>query len=543
MAKDWFAQNAPDTSSSADWFSQNAPPDAAQKVTNVRVGRGGKQSVIDNRNENNPTVNPWGWMAPAGMMVGGALGGVPGAMLGGGAGTILDQNINAMQHSPWAPQSALQGDLGIAGNAALGGASEFLPPKVMGALGKAIGPALYKGALHVSPEMAQSFPKVNIPNEAWAQGAPELSLASGPANEAVIAERAARMRKLFEIAQARRVPGHVWADQPMQVPTMFQRDMTFDLPMTDPQAGALPTVPRRVQQPGVQPVSVAQNRMPSQAQEVGGPNQNVWTEYRPAPPVEAQVPRTVVPNPPQQVTHTVNVPGTTTVTGMAKKPALLPMLRSNPTEMFDQSPGLKKLMADVGNNLEGARDEGEVEGILNAWLKKNQNVTSLNDLYSLGQRAGSAGDWVPPSNVGGRAAQEATSPNAKLTGKQLRLSIVSYIDQQMQKAGVGGFREALGNTQRSIAVKEAVHDAAMRSTPHLNASGMTEKVGIANRLLPPRQIGNMGAFMGGMRPTPTNSPFGNFVLQQLPQAAGWGAVNAARLAPWLFQQPNAQGGR
>lgn len=160
-------------------------------------------------------------MAPVGMTAGGVgatLLGQPelapaAAAAGGAAGTAADQALNRHYKTGFAPHSATQALMGEAGNAALGAGSEVIPQWLMTALGHAIGPAVYKLALHVSPSLAKEFPKVNIPQEAWDQGAPRLNAESVdptvspvtgmPVGEATaeIARRSQRMNDMFRVAE------------------------------------------------------------------------------------------------------------------------------------------------------------------------------------------------------------------------------------------------------------------------------------------------------------------------------------------------------
>jgi len=530
--------------SPATFVPDDAPAEATASAPNPTSHRYDQQ------------VNPFGYMAPVGMVLGGLAGSAlgpggaaVGAGLGGGFGTIWDQNLNRLYHTGFEPQSQIGGDLGVVGNAALGAGSEILPPWLARKVGGAIGPWAYKAALHVDPTLAEAFPKVNVPNEAWAQGAPSLNQRGVHQAGQQIAEHAAEMRRLMDIAQSAHYPegrqifeaGHA-----LRTPTTVSREMTFDLPMTDPQAGASPMVdylPPSTR-PRVSP-GTDYSEYPLLLHPPGGQTADAfWT--RP-PSVEQQMisgerptlmrPRTVLPMEVQQVTHTVQVPGVKTTHGTAPALRRENILTPNVRDLFDKSPQLKRLMSDVGDNLEGATDEGDVKRILDSWFNKNGGITTLNKLATLTRRAGAAGDWVHPSNVGGVQAQQATSPNAKLVGKELRQAIIRYIDNQAESVGVTGLRAARGETQKAIAVREAVRDASLRGTPHLNASGITEKAGIANRLLPPRLVGEFGAHLGGLRPR--GGPMMGLRFPAGPaELGGWSGVNALRLAPWLLQQPN-----
>lgn len=512
-------------------------------------------STIHERHANTHTpMNPFGWMMPALATVGGVFGNVPGAMLGAGAGTILDQGLNTALHTPFAPKSALEGDLGILGNTALGGVTEAAPPAVMKAVGRTVGPAAYRMALHVSPELRDAFPNVDIAREAWDQGAPALNREGVKVAKGVIGDRAATMGKMFDIAESRGVPGRVWSEQSRRVPATVPREFTFDLPMTDPQAGASPTVARRVPQPGVEPVSVAQNRMPSQTQEVGGPNQNVWTEYRPAQPAEVQVPRDVLPIEPQTVTHRVMVPGERWERGMAPTPAMLPKLTPNVREALNlpatnrfsaagnpaphdlsSHPELAKLVEGLSGNLEGAADKAEAHRIISAWVEENQNKTGLRAIYELAQRAGDSAPakvWKSPN---GQTMTQAASPNSQLVGKNLNRVLVKYLEDQMAKAGAGGFREALGSTQKAIAVSKAVEQARMYGPPRLNAENAGGQVRWG-ALQNPETLGDVARYIGGKTDKLPANRIANTALR-LGKAAAWAPSTAARVAPAVLQRP------
>jgi hypothetical protein len=362
------------------------------------------------------------------------------------------------------------------------------------------------------------------------------------------------VRRLLDQAQSVKTPTTVYATESRAVPGTTTVQSIHDLPMTDPQAGAhpmvdyLPPATRPRLDPGTEYTDYPQLLHPP-----GGQTADAYWQRPPS--VEQRMiagerptlmrPRKVLPMEQQQVSFSRQVPIMKPESGLVGREKMLPKLRPSPASVVEQSPELRRLSRELSSNLEAGADKAEVRSIVDAWVADHADVTNMNDMYTLAQKAGEAGDYVPPTNLTGRAAQIAVTPNKKLTGTALRTAITKHLDNLAESVGITGLREARSATQKAIAAQNAVHDAAMRGNPTMNAAGAIEKHGILNRIAPGRRIGNVGAYLGGKRPSPSNSVLFNTLFKGSAAAAGRLPGVAATSLPWLLTQPNpdsTQGG-
>lgn len=535
-----------------------APSDATASPTALRVGAGGNATPVDNRHGHEPAANPFGWMAPAGMAVGGTSAMLMGqpelappfAAFGGAVGTYADQRLNEAFHTPFAhPDDPLGNTLGIAGNAALGFASEAVPPMLTKAIGGMVGPAAYKAALHVSPTLRDEFPGINIPQEAWNRGAPRLNAAGVAESEEAIGRAARPVRARMRLANSRSTLGSVLSEGRQTVPATVPKDLTYEIGgWSDPQAGAMPSVDRLG--PQGPPKFLSGLDYPSFPNAPGGRNAEAHWERPPSveqsfettPRLPMVAPRKVMPmEPPQTVTHRVYVPGEVEQRGLTRAPKFLSKITPSANDLLARdadgklvnAPGLQRLVEGVQGNLAGKADASEVNTILDDWLRQNGGKTSLSDLYTLGQKAGAAGDWRPVGDAGGSTAQMAASPNFKLTGKELKLAINDYIDAQMKKAGVSGFREGNTEVQKAIAVRDAVREGGKVGPPRLNAENAT-KPAKWNAFQNPETLGDFGRWAGGKTKELPQNRIAK-VLIGTGRAAASTAKNAPRVVPALVQ--------